>query len=91
MFFKKPVPNWLSPLIFISVILICGGAFSGYMPQNSGHYGIYSLLPATITLLLCFVTKNVIFALVTGVVFGGVITGEYNILTAYLDLRKRWK
>jgi Na+/H+ antiporter NhaC len=84
MFFKKPIPNWLSPLIFIGAIIIGIWAFSGRMPKDAGNYGIYSLLPAAITLLLCFITKNVIFALITGVAVGGVITGEYNILNAYL-------
>jgi hypothetical protein len=84
MFFKKPITNWLSPLIFIGAIIIGIWAFSGRMPKDAGNYGIYSLLPAAITLLLCFITKNVIFALITGVAVGGVITGEYNILNAYL-------
>jgi Na+/H+ antiporter NhaC len=35
-------------------------------------------------LILCFVTKNVILALFTGVLVGGLITTEYNILNAFL-------
>ncbi len=48
------------------------------------HYGIYSLFPAVVTLFLCFYTKNVILSLFTGIVVGGLITADYNILTAYL-------
>ncbi len=76
--------DWFPPLIFIGLILAGILFISEPVTDPAGHYGIYSLLPAAVTLLLCFVTKNVILALFTGVVTGGIITGEYNILNAFL-------
>ena len=43
-----------------------------------------SLLPALVTLLICFATRNVILALFMGVVMGGLISGQFNILQSYL-------
>jgi len=81
---KQSVSDWLMPLIFIAIILLGVIILPGPVSEESGHYGIYSLLPALITLVLCFVTKNVILALFTGIVAGGIITHKYNILNAFL-------
>ncbi len=73
---------WLPAVIFLVLALIYGIR----QPENTSqvHYGIYSLFPAIVTLFLCFYTKNVILALFTGIVVGGLITAEYNILNAFL-------
>ena len=47
-------------------------------------YGILSLLPALVTLVISFWTKNVLLGLLLGVVLGGVVTGQYNVIDAYL-------
>ncbi len=49
-----------------------------------GHYGFLSLMPALGTLIICFVTRNVILALFMGVLFGGLVTGQYNIIRQFL-------
>ena len=49
-----------------------------------GHRDFLSLLPAFATLIICFVTRNVILALFMGIVFGGLATGEYNIIRHFL-------
>jgi Na+/H+ antiporter NhaC len=69
-------------IIVLIIILISSKQTIDYSQQT--HYGIYSLLPAFITLFLCFYTKNVILALFAGIVAGGLITAEYNILNAFL-------
>ena len=81
MLFKS---DWLAPLAFVFLIIIGILVLPVTVTNPSGHYGIYSLLPAAITLVLCFTTKNVILALFTGIVAGGIISGEYNILNAFL-------
>jgi len=50
----------------------------------SEHYGIWSLLPAFMTIGICFVTRHVILALFIGVLVGGLVTGRINIIEAYL-------
>ncbi len=47
-------------------------------------FGWWSLAPAAITLVICFITKNVLLALFVGIVSGGLVSGNYNIITAYL-------
>jgi Na+/H+ antiporter NhaC len=51
---------------------------------DAASYGAWSLLPAGLTLLVCFVTRNVILALFVGVFAGGLVSGQLNIVQAYL-------
>ena len=52
--------------------------------EAQGHRDFLSLLPAFATLIICFVTRNVILALFMGIVFGGLATGQYNIIRHFL-------
>lgn len=52
--------------------------------EQQGHYGFLSLVPALFTLVICFTTRNVILALFMGVVFGGLVSGHYNIIQYFL-------
>jgi len=72
----------LPAIILILCSLIFGLTADPDSPND--HYGIFSLFPAIVTLFLCFYTRNVILALFTGIVVGGMITAEYNILNAFL-------
>ncbi len=51
---------------------------------SAEHHGFFSLLPALFTLIVCFATRNVIFALFLGVVLGGLVSAEYNLINAFL-------
>lgn len=54
-------------------------------PQEvTTHYGLWSLLPALATILICFATRHVIMALLVGVFVGGLVTGRLNIIDAFL-------
>jgi Na+/H+ antiporter NhaC len=80
----KVIKEWLW---LPAVVLILLAFFYGIgQPEqiNQAHFGVYSLFPALVTLFLCFYTKNVILALFTGIVVGGLITAEYNILNSFL-------
>ncbi len=80
----KRLNDWLwLPAVILLVLALFYGI---YQPENTYkvHFGFYSLFPAIVTLFLCFYTKNVILALFTGIVVGGLITAEYNILNAFL-------
>lgn len=48
------------------------------------HYGWFSLAPALATLIISFWTKNVLLGLLCGVFLGGIVTGQYNVINAYL-------
>lgn len=78
------IKKWLwLPAVLMILAALYFGITHPQQPQ-AGHYGIYSLFPAFVTLFLCFYTKNVILALFTGVVVGGLISGQYNLLSAFL-------
>ncbi len=47
-------------------------------------YGWLALLPALATLVISFWSKNVLLGLLCGIVLGGVVTGQYNIVNAFL-------
>jgi Na+/H+ antiporter NhaC len=78
--------------IFLWVLVLGVSAFAAWqgatldpaLIEDRSHYGFLSLLPALATLVICFVTRNVILALFLGVVLGGLITTNYNIVQAFL-------
>ena len=78
--------------IFLWVLVLGVSAFAAWqgatldpaLIEDRSHYGFLSLLPALATLAICFVTRNVILALFLGVVLGGLITTNYNIVQAFL-------
>jgi Na+/H+ antiporter NhaC len=71
------------PAIFLILLALIFG-ITNKPDSSTAHYGVYSLFPAVVTLFLCFYTRNVVLALFIGIVVGGLITAEYNILNAFL-------
>jgi Na+/H+ antiporter NhaC len=68
------------------VVLLAGVALvtAGERPDTARHFGAASVLPALVTLVLVFLTRDVISALLMGIVFGGVVSRNYNIVESYL-------
>jgi len=53
-------------------------------PPGVEDFGIWSIVPAALTLVLCFWTKEVISALFIGIAAGGIVSGNFNIIASYL-------
>jgi Na+/H+ antiporter NhaC len=71
--------------IQVLVVLACAVAIWFLRPQNvEDHYGFWSLVPAALTIITCFLTRNVLLALLFGVFTGGLVTGQLNIINAFL-------
>ena len=83
----------LSMFISLSVF-----SFAGDVATNAEHFGILTLLPPAIAIILAFVTKNVILSLFIGVysgtfllgmerggVFGGLVGGFTDIITRIIN------
>ncbi len=68
----------LAYLVFVASIRAEG------LPAQGKHIGIRSLLPAVTTLVLVFLTRDVISALFLGVVTGGLVSGQFNIIQSFL-------
>jgi Na+/H+ antiporter NhaC len=77
--------KWL--FVLIAMVL------TGYLRQQTDivsfneaakDFGFWSILPAIVTLGLCFATKEVVPSLFAGIVLGGVISGKFNIVQEFL-------
>ncbi|HSJ65370.1 MAG TPA: Na+/H+ antiporter NhaC family protein [Gemmatimonadaceae bacterium] len=56
----------------------------GAPPADGAHLGAWSLLPAALTLAVVFLTREVIVSLLLGIVAGGLVSGQPNILGAFV-------
>jgi len=71
--------------LFITlVVIVLGIVFAGKIPASGDHFGFWSVLPPLIAIVLAFWTKEVISSLFVGIALGGVISGNINIVDAYL-------
>jgi Na+/H+ antiporter NhaC len=69
--------------------LVLGGLgvavyFAGDIPKQDGHYGVWSILPPLIAIVLAFWMREVVSALFIGIAAGGLIAGKVNIIDAFL-------
>ncbi|WP_330230322.1 hypothetical protein OHA40_30805 [Nocardia sp. NBC_00508] len=65
-------------------LIVLGFLSPGRVPGEGDHVGLFSLLPALITLLVVFATKNVVAALFLGVITGGVVSAQYNVVDGFM-------
>lgn len=69
------------------IALIIAGVYTGMnqiIPEQDGHYGIWSIMPPLVAIILAFWTREVVSALFIGICLGGVIAGEMNIVQGFL-------
>ncbi|MEM7084088.1 MAG: Na+/H+ antiporter NhaC family protein [Pseudomonadota bacterium] len=76
--------QWLLLPIALLIVAIAARSLDAEGIAAQGHFGMLSVLPAAATLAICFATRNVILALFAGVLFGSAITGQYNVIDAFL-------
>ena len=81
-----PIQKFLWPAVLVFGIAV--GWYSSTLDADQiaaqGHYGFLSVVPALAALVICFATRNVILALFMGVVFGGLVSTDYNIIKHFL-------
>lgn len=76
--------SWLLLAGLLVLVSWYGAQLDPLSIEQRGHFDFMSLVPALATLIICFVTRNVILALFIGVVLGGLITTHYNIIQEFL-------
>lgn len=81
---SRTLARWLKAGALIAAAALIAAFAAGEVPEPGQHIGAWSLLPAAVTLVLVFVTKNVIASLFLGVAAGGLVSGQPNIIGAFL-------
>jgi Na+/H+ antiporter NhaC len=81
---RSPIFLWVFVLAVSAFVAWQGVTLDASPIDERSHYGFLSLVPALATLVTCFATRNVILALFFGIVLGGLITTDYNIVQAFL-------
>src|SRR5690606_3145497 len=88
---EKPPPRtaqlrrrWIPAVVILAAGFALWIAGPQTLPPETGHLGAWSLLPAAVTLALVFWTRDVIVSLVLGIATGGLVSGELNILGAFV-------
>jgi len=76
--------TWIWLLALCALVAWYGMQLDAASIEQQGHYDFMSLVPALATLAICFATRNVILALFMGVVLGGLVTTQYNIIQEFL-------
>ncbi len=78
-------PKTQRPIIVLAGFIIVAALVWWLRPSGElEHFGLWSLLPAFATIVVCFISRNVILALLLGVFVGGLIIGRINIIDAFL-------
>jgi Na+/H+ antiporter NhaC len=77
--------RWALAGVFL-VALLWVRTNTDFIAKAPGYddFGFWSIVPAALTLVLCFWTKEVISALFIGIAVGGVVSGNFNVISAYL-------
>jgi Na+/H+ antiporter NhaC len=82
-----PTTRRLGALLAVAALAV-GAAWiapSEAIASPSGpHFGFASILPAAFTLLLVFLTREVISSLFIGILIGGAVSGRWNLVDAFL-------
>lgn len=70
----------------VILLVIVGLAWlaPGQLPAEGEHIGFYSVLPALVTVVIAFVLRDVIVALVAGIAVGGIVSARWNLLDAFI-------
>lgn len=76
--------NWRNIGYVVGIVLAGIFLYQLDLARLATHYGIWSLLPATVTIVVCFVSRNVLMALLLGIATGGLLVHKINIIDAFL-------
>ena len=79
-----PARRFLVALAVVAAAAALWWLGPGHVPEDDAHLGPWSLLPALVTLAVVFLTREVIVALLLGIVVGGLVTSQLNVLGAFV-------
>jgi Na+/H+ antiporter NhaC len=76
--------RWAIAGALLAGILLLVFLGAGEPPVDGRHIGFWSLLPALTALVVVFVTREVISSLFLGIAVGGLVSGQFNLISAFL-------
>lgn len=76
--------RWTAAGGTIAFLLLLTSFAAGRVPEEGGHLGVWSVLPALTTLVVVFLTREVISSLFLGIAVGGIVSGQFNLISAFL-------
>ncbi len=76
--------RWLYAIGVLAVLFGLWTVGAGEIPAEGEHIGFWSLLPAISTLALVFITREVVSSLLIGIVVGGLVSHQANIISDFL-------
>lgn len=82
-----PPTRRILTLVAVAALVAASALVAPGQPLESSsgpHFGIASILPAVLTLALVFLTREVISALFLGIVVGGAVSGQWNVIDTFL-------
>jgi len=81
---RHPI-RWVTILLVLAAFLIVRTQTSWIqLNKSTGDYGFWSVVPSLLTITLCFASREVIPSLFAGILAGGLISGNFNVVQAYL-------
>ena len=80
----RQVQRWITAAMIVTALLLLAAFAAGELPGDGEHIGIWSVLPPLTTLVLVFVTREVVSSLFAGIAVAGVVSGELNIIGSFL-------
>lgn len=76
--------RWVTAGGFVAAVLLLLLFATGEAPDEGAHIGFWSVLPALTTLVLVFITREVISSLFLGIAVGGLVSGQFNLISSFL-------
>ena len=93
--------NQKTKIVLISIMIFMMSTVMAFAEEvdivqvNADKYGVLTLIPPIVAIVLAFITKNVVISLAIGIMSGGFILNFaginifYTIIQAFLDLVSR--
>ncbi|HEV2130221.1 MAG TPA: hypothetical protein VGR27_03935, partial [Longimicrobiaceae bacterium] len=81
---RRSLRQWSTGAGLITFLILLWIFAAGEPPEEGQHLGFRSVLPALVTLLLVFLTREVVSSLFVGIAVGGIVSGQLNIIQSFL-------
>lgn len=76
--------RWMAGAAVVAFLALLWIAAPGESPAEGAHLGFWSVLPALTTLVLVFLTREVISSLFLGIAVAGIVSGQPNLVRGFL-------